>query len=670
MVGGANTQSEQQTTKPRQLEAYKDPPEAPMTTQAIEAKLQSGSNTAQQWENDKDLLLIARALIPLESLVSRSSPYSRPDDTKYMHRSDSDVLLLKRLALWFKRDFMQWVNSPKCHFCNNTSDDNVKGRGIAPAETAEEREGGASRVELYQCLTCGSKLRFPRYNSCAKLLETRQGRCGEFANLFGFMCRSLGFETRYVLDFTDHVWVEVYSHRLDRWIMADSCEGKIDEPCMYEKGWGKKLNCIIGFTVDSCMDVTKRYTRTFDSDEFQARRRECLGLLGGAAGHAGSAVELQAVVDRLNATLRMTSKCSAVRVAELDRRKTSELAFLARSQLEPWREGGPSEGRISGSLSWKVSRGEEGARAQNTSNDGSTTTTESEVIVDAFVPNRCCGKLVIEVTSFNLTSFNKSSLPCHDAISFAGVPCALGKKGLNVVIIDETSGCVLQRGVFTTMKAFSDFVNTLPDDRIIAVALLYDIKTAESDDDSSSVLCARLPNFPSCENVALYIGQVGASPVWLTSFGGPSINSKKNLSVIVTISLRSDNGDNALSLEHSKDTFPCSVSTRVPESIMPVGTQIIASEEQKHQAAITALDAMGTQYVGYSTKSGHPIYLLTQDCFPLNGVNDCGWKTCHYIAEPLVTVSMDSKLKNITCFCIIVFMLSISSPYIRWCVIL
>ena len=66
-----------------------------------------------------------------------------------------------------------------------------------------------------------------------------------FANLFGFFCRAVGFETRYVLDFTDHVWTEVWSRRFGRWIMADSCEGKIDEPCMYEKGWGKKLNAIL-----------------------------------------------------------------------------------------------------------------------------------------------------------------------------------------------------------------------------------------------------------------------------------------------------------------------------------------------------------------------------------------------------------------------------------------
>ena len=48
-----------------------------------------------------------------------------------------------------------------------------------------------------------------------------KGRFGEYANLFGLYCRAAGFETWYILDFTDHVWTEVYSSFLGRWIMAD-----------------------------------------------------------------------------------------------------------------------------------------------------------------------------------------------------------------------------------------------------------------------------------------------------------------------------------------------------------------------------------------------------------------------------------------------------------------
>lgn len=90
---------------------------------------------------------------------------------------------------WFKQDFFKWTDKPPCHFCGAKSDKiERKDNGEC---TAEDLEWGAKRVEMYECTLCTTMLRFPRYNSVLKLLETRHGRCGEWANCFTAMCIAL-----------------------------------------------------------------------------------------------------------------------------------------------------------------------------------------------------------------------------------------------------------------------------------------------------------------------------------------------------------------------------------------------------------------------------------------------------------------------------------------------
>jgi hypothetical protein len=118
--------------------------------------------------------------------------------------------LAKGLMRWFKNDFFQWTNKPSCP-------NPGCGRGGSHQElvgmlppTPDERDGGwASAVEGYTCKACATGHRFPRYNNPAVLLQTRRGRCGEWANCFTLVCRAAGFEARHVTDWTDHVWTEV-----------------------------------------------------------------------------------------------------------------------------------------------------------------------------------------------------------------------------------------------------------------------------------------------------------------------------------------------------------------------------------------------------------------------------------------------------------------------------
>lgn len=185
-------------------------------------------------------------------------------------------------------------------------------------ETEEEKAGDASRVEVYNCKLCNTETTFPRFNSPRALFKSRRGRCGEFANLFGTYCRAIGFDTRYIHDFTDHVWVEVWSVRQQRWIHADSCEGLIDRPNMYEQGWGKKLNYAVGATHDSVADVTKRYTRKFYSDEFQAGRRE----------FAPDEDTSDRIFQQMGAALKQMGNVAKGRLEELEIREKAEEKYF------------------------------------------------------------------------------------------------------------------------------------------------------------------------------------------------------------------------------------------------------------------------------------------------------------------------------------------------------
>lgn len=353
-------------------------------SEKLSSRINSGLATVKQWESDKELLTLTRDQIPFDLLCPKQyhhqhhqrkdettmieeSPYAQPGDDKYQ----GDDLLLKRLALYFKK-MMTWVNNPSCELCGSTE---TKCKHIRGPISPEERQGQATRVEVYWCPTCNAETTlFPRYNQPRKLLETKKGRCGEYANLFGLYCRAAGFDTRYVLDFTDHVWTEVYSHRLGRWIMCDGCEGVIDEPSMYEHGWGKDLNCILAFTTDSVVDVTRRYTRKFQSQGFQTRRR--------AICPEGD-FQSEMVVAQFNAQIRHANRLSRKRVEELDKRMAIEQAFFEATEKSAfWEDGDYSEGRQSGSLAWKIARGEAGIATQTQNNKTGTEKPVSTSVVD------------------------------------------------------------------------------------------------------------------------------------------------------------------------------------------------------------------------------------------------------------------------------------------------
>ncbi|XP_077244385.1 peptide-N-glycanase 1 [Tasmannia lanceolata] len=197
----------------------------------------------------------ARKTVPVDELEEKALVSLAKEGKFKPSKVEEDHAFLLQLLFWFKESF-RWVNSPPCDGCGSGT--SHSGMGVA---LPHEIQFGGARVELYRCITCARIIRFPRYNDPLKLLETRRGRCGEWANCFTLYCRAFGYESRLILDFTDHVWTECFSHFLGRWMHLDPCDGVYDNPLLYEAGWNKNLTYTIAIAKDGVHDVTKRYTR-------------------------------------------------------------------------------------------------------------------------------------------------------------------------------------------------------------------------------------------------------------------------------------------------------------------------------------------------------------------------------------------------------------------------
>ncbi|AOW03313.1 peptide-N(4)-(N-acetyl-beta-glucosaminyl)asparagine amidase [Yarrowia lipolytica] len=212
----------------------------------------------QSFEN-AELQDMAMEILPLDRLYSVAE--ERAEEEGERDNWGLQDYLIMELLRWFKQDYFTWVNSPPCETCGENGNVQFVRRENS---TPEEQKYDASGTEVHQCSNCNTEIRFPRYNDLSKLMETRRGRCGEWAKCFAFFCRALGLRTRYIWNAEDHVWSEVYSERRKEWIHTDSCEEAWNSPTIYSQGWGKKMSYVVGFSGDGVTDVTRRYVRKAD----------------------------------------------------------------------------------------------------------------------------------------------------------------------------------------------------------------------------------------------------------------------------------------------------------------------------------------------------------------------------------------------------------------------
>ena len=131
-------------------------------------------------------------------------------------------------------------------------------------------------IRMTNLIGVGAECHFLRFYFCDPLLrqkEYRRGWCGDHCDAFAALLNALGYEWRFALDDTDHIWIEIYSKERLEWC---SFEPSPESDCKrydFNKFADRKSRYIIALDgTDSYQDITHRYQA--DKDVIQKRRDE------------------------------------------------------------------------------------------------------------------------------------------------------------------------------------------------------------------------------------------------------------------------------------------------------------------------------------------------------------------------------------------------------------
>jgi hypothetical protein len=191
------------------------------------------------------------------------------------------------------------------------------------------------------------------------------------------------------MDWTDHVWTEVWVPSLRRFVHLDSCERAFDSPLLYEAGWGKRLTHVVSFGRYGAADSVARYSRRLE--ELLVRRaaeEDGVGEL--AAARLVAQIDQRALGQYLSLIRSSVPAdpdlCDSVEAhwdalmsgepaarfealaaghlseeTVMSRRRSDRRDLLARQFLGPGDEKlEERRGRVSGDLAWRAARGELG----------------------------------------------------------------------------------------------------------------------------------------------------------------------------------------------------------------------------------------------------------------------------------------------------------------------
>ena len=188
-------------------------------------------------------------------------------------RMQEEVALLKSFLVHFRQQLPYYYSACLLSGCGCKENNAYLGYS---APRPHERAHRAAVCELVLCATCHRVSRFPRFNALGKILEERRGRCGEYSILLLRLAELLGYRARLVVDWDDHMWVEVEmglhtgavtragaetgagagigaetgTGAGTRWVHADPCEASVDEPLIYQ-GWGKNATYVFSIAMPS-----------------------------------------------------------------------------------------------------------------------------------------------------------------------------------------------------------------------------------------------------------------------------------------------------------------------------------------------------------------------------------------------------------------------------------